>query len=707
MRLTWDIEANGRLEEVTQIHCIAAVDRDTKQEYFFGPDRIQDGLNLLSGAEELWGHYITGYDCPALLKVHGWKPSPTTKIRDTLVLARTAYPDRKADDARDPREAVQKLAGGHSLRDWGIRLDEHKLDYSGPWDAYSDEMGTYCQQDTRTNDKLADHLVSLGLVEEVLDLEHEFAQVCEDLHHWGFSLDLPEAQKLCERLETEVNQISQDFKRFVPDTFEEMKKNACWIVVWPDGSRSEFSTKGEADKQRKALGIKPKDCEIIPGPKRQRTIEFNVRSDQQVRDYLYQKYQWISPNLTDTGNKLLDEGGKYDELALKYGSVTEDMLRTLDFEEAKPLADSRLLLKRLSQLRDGGGSLLNSVREDGRIHHTMIHIGCVTFRCAHSKANLGQVPGVIKDKDKNILWGLEGRYGAEFRKLFYAREGYQLCGTDLSGIEARLLAHFLAPYDKGRYVSLVLDGDIHAANAEAILRIAGYPITRGDAKTPLYGWLYGSGHEKLGRVVVSTTAEAKKEFQEILKGLSGKNADHLRIASLARWGTEYPRDRDEKRFKGLYWTVKGCDNLQTATSLAYAAVGGRIDRSFQEGITGLGELLADVRKAASRGYLKPLDGRKVPVRHEHAALNSLLQSSAAVILRKWVVGTVKECKQLGLDAHIAAVVHDEIQAEVIPEHLEKYQSLCLGNIKKAGEYYRLAIRLDGDSRIGKTWLDTH
>ena len=66
-----------------------------------------------------------------------------------------------------------------------------------------------------------------------------------------------------------------------------------------------------------------------------------------------------------------------------------------------------------------------------------------------------------------------------------------MVGADLSGIELRMLAHYLARFDGGRYADILLNGDIHQVNADKI------GISR-KVKTVTYAFLYGAGDEKIG-----------------------------------------------------------------------------------------------------------------------------------------------------------------------------------------------------------------
>ena len=86
-----------------------------------------------------------------------------------------------------------------------------------------------------------------------------------------------------------------------------------------------------------------------------------------------------------------------------------------------------------------------------------------------------------------------------------------MVGADLSGIELRMLAHYLARYDQGRYTKILLTGDIHATNAEAI------GVTRKQVKTISYAFLYGAGNTKIGYTYDKQLSEsqAKKKGKEI------------------------------------------------------------------------------------------------------------------------------------------------------------------------------------------------
>src|SRR5690606_12207499 len=165
--------------------------------------------------------------------------------------------------------------------------------------------------------------------------------------------------------------------------------------------------------------------------------------------------------------------------------VDETILEALPYPEAKELSRYMLIQKRIGQLAEGDNAWLKKVDRDGRIHGSIITNGAVTGRATHSNPNIAQVPKV----------GTE--YGEECRGLFTARPGKTvLLGCDVSGLELRMLGHFMARHDNGEYGREVVEGDMHTVNMNA----AGLS-DRNQAKTMIYGFLYGAGDSKLGSII--------------------------------------------------------------------------------------------------------------------------------------------------------------------------------------------------------------
>ncbi len=342
-------------------------------------------------------------------------------------------------------------------------------------------------------------------------------------------------------------------------------------------------------------------------------IEFNPNSRQHISKRLQELHGWKPTEFTPSGEPKVDE----------------TVLSKLQYPEAKLMSEFLLIQKRIGQLSEGNQGWLKLERK-GRLHGRVNTMGSITSRCSHSHPNLAQVPSV------------HAEYGKECRELFKVVEGYSLVGIDVSGLELRCLSHYMAKFDGGSYGRNLLDGDIHTANQKA----AGLS-TRDQAKTFIYGFLYGAGDAKVGQIVGKGPRVGRKLKEEFLNKLPA--------------------------LKKLREAVQG--------------------------------------KAKKHGYVRGLDRRKVPVRSTHAALNTLLQSAGAIVCKKWLVILHELLRDKGYtyahDYTQVAFVHDEVQLMVKEEHAERIGSLAVEAIGLSGEHYGFRIPLTGEFRVGRSWADTH
>lgn len=709
MRLVCDSESDNLAYDAKHVWTICCSDLDSDRKWAFRPHEIDDALNLLSSASLISFHNWTNHDGPLLERLKGWTPPPTCQVIDSLILSKLNHSDLANEDQKSKRKPVQDLLGSHSIKAWGVRLKLAKSawgDEEGSWDQFSEEMLQRCVRDAEIGKLILQHLMSEGYSQEALDLEQRYAAITERMTRRGFTLDVQKTQDLYQEIKEAQERLGIELRRDVPGTTEEMKTPAYYRVIWPDGSIQDFPTKGAADTERKARKIKPKDYRVEAGPNRVKVHEFNPGSRQQVRRLLYDKYKWTAPVLTDAGfvaviherdpksKKTLEKvadlkaylkkhrgtpdptDDEIQRFAVEHGKINEETLSECPYTEAKQIARYLTMGKRLGQIGDGDNAWLKLVEPDGRIRHRNDTIGCSTMRNAHYRPNLGQVPSVETGKDAEgnaiHLHGEAGGWGWECRDCFVAAEGYELVGSDLSGIEARMLAHFLYPFDRGKFMDKLLGGDIHQDNANAMAEVFGFDVGRSDVKSPFYAVCYGGGEVKLGRTMARDNANAKALFS---------------------------RTVEEHKRRGM--------NESEAVREAFRDIGRKVRTGLERGIEGLGSLLEAVRTAAERGYLSPFDGRRIPVRSPHSALNALLQSTATICMKRWIVTTFEEVKRREWDCHLLAVVHDESQTEVRPHLTQEYAALTLEKIKESGVYYRLKCPLDGEVKIGSAWSETH
>ena len=413
-------------------------------------------------------------------------------------------------------------------------------------------------------------------IPDYLKLELDVANILtnQELHGWHF--DESAARELAQTLYGELSELTQLLRnryRYVRDR--------------------EFTPK----RPNRTLGY-------VAGAPLTKLKEFSPTS----RDHI----AWVMENL---------HGWKPDkETASGKTAIDETVLKDIGTEEALQFFRCLELTKQLGMLSEGNNAWLKLVRNN-RIHHNC-SVSTNTFRCAHRKPNLAQVPS-----------------DAEFRRLFRASPSMVMVGADLAGIELRMLAHYLARYDEGRYADILLHGDIHQENADKI------GISRKQVKTVTYAFLYGAGDAKLG-------------------------------------GSYDPQlsEKDAKK------------------------KGKEIRQAYMDAIPGLENLVTAVKSKAESGYINLCDGRRCAVDGSHKALNYLLQGSAGVIAKQWMVIANGN---LSTHDHQLAFVHDELQYETTPDRADDLKFLLEMSAAEAGEFYNLRIPIAAEGKIGSTWADVH
>src|SRR6516162_2119486 len=183
LRLAFDIEADGLLDDATRAHCIVIADLHSDQIFEYGPTQIAAALEHLTCADYLAGHNICGYDLPLLHRLFGWAPSPDCAILDTLVASRLILPhlsdlDDQAAAMGDPK--LGKLRGRYNLEAWGARLGIPKGGAGiKDWSTWTPEMKARCIGDVAICKALFHFLQPDGYNQQALQLEHRVAEICD------------------------------------------------------------------------------------------------------------------------------------------------------------------------------------------------------------------------------------------------------------------------------------------------------------------------------------------------------------------------------------------------------------------------------------------------------------------------------------------------------------------------------------------------
>ena len=410
-----------------------------------------------------------------------------------------------------------------------------------------------------------------------VQMEHQVAHILQqqELHGWYFD-------------EQAGRELESTLRRELEDTTRLLREQFPYVAGALFTPKRDNRTQG-----------------YVNGAQLQRLKEFNPTSRDQIAWILQTHFGWTPTQMTATGKPIIDE----TTLSEINNLFSKQCLRLLD------------LTKKLGMISEGVNAWLKLCTRSKRIHHHC-SVGCATHRCSHRNPNLAQVPS-----------------DERFRALFLPTPGMVMVGADLSGIELRLLAHYLARYDSGKYADIILNGDIHQENADKI------GITRKQVKTVTYAFLYGAGDKKIGTSFDGSLGE------------------------------------DQAKRKGK--------EIRTA---------------YVDAIEGLSDLLTAVKRAAERGYVRGLDGRNISVDKGHVALNYLLQGSAAIIAKRWMV---LADAQLDSHSHQLGFIHDELQYETIPASVNDLKFLLELTAVQAGEYYNLRLPIAAESKSGKNWAEVH
>jgi DNA polymerase-1 len=549
MRIVLDIETN-KAHDI--IWCVVTRNIDNGEVKVW---KHQDGLQkYLDSCTSIIMHNGINFDGPVLKK--NWKIiMRKTQVCDTLVISRLFCPS---------------IEFGHSLEAWGNRLGFPKIEFKDFDGGLTEEMVSYCIQDTLVTQKLYEYLtkeMSHDYSQESIKLEHEVAFIIAEQERSGFRFDEVKALQLLSVLKTKLDTICVEMQRIFPP-------------------------KVTSGRTHKTHGRPLSDI----------VEDFNPGSRKQIAERLIEK-GWKPKKHTEKGSVIVDE----------------TTLEGLDFPEAKAIAEYLMLQKRIAQV----DSWVDAIQTDGRVHGQVITNGAVTGRMTHHSPNMAQVPNSGSP------------YGPDCRELWIVEKGYKLVGIDASGLELRMLAHYMRD---DAYTNEVVSGDIHTANQKA----AGLE-TRNQAKTFIYAFLYGAGAAKIGSIVGGSSKEGQALITRFLR-----NTPRLRA-------------------------------LREKVSRIY------------------------VQKA----WLPGLDGRKLLVRSEHSALNTLLQGAGAIAMKQALVIFNKRLRQSKMDYKFVANVHDEWQLEVEEHRADEAGKMGVQAITDAGVVLNMRCPLGGEYRVGNNWKDTH
>ena len=281
-------------------------------------------------------------------------------------------------------------------------------------------------------------------------------------------------------------------------------------------------------------------------------------------------------------------------------------------------------------------ALPEAAATDGRIHTTFSQHTAATGRLSCTNPNLQAIP-------------VRTPIGQEIRAAFIAAPGTQLISCDYSQVELRILAALCQ--EPGLVDAFRRGDDVHRATAAEVLGKAPADVTKEErdrAKAVNFGIIYGISSFGLAEQLEIGRDEAQQYIDTYL---------------------------------GRYPAV-------------------------QEFIT------RTVEETTERGYALTLLGRQRPIPElraqnrqvhqlgERLAINSLIQGSAADIIKVAMISCDRRIRDEGRQAKLVLQVHDELVFEVADADVETVRALIVEEMVNA---HPLDPPLVADAGVGATW----
>lgn len=641
--VVFDIETEaipkGGHRNIQKIWCIVCQDIETGEVEVFtdegnlGYKPLEKFKEYADGVDEWVAHNGLSFDVPVVNRLLGIGIE-TPRVVDTFVVSRLVNYNRYAT---------------HSLDELGAALKCRKTPFAD-WSCLSQEMIDYCIQDVKVNVKIFKHyerFVRDPEWQDSLRLEHDMVVVNEDMSANGFLFNKDMAELLLHDIQVRMKKLRSLMQEAFPPSLEEV--NRIKYVVRKDGELGVYTQNAIDTYPKTQLDGSELVCydyvSFNPGSTKDRIeklweagwnpVEKTKTHNEFTRSAEVGK-MWRKTRLTE---KLYQEKKEHFEF---YGwKVNEFNLSTLPKdapEGAKRLAEWLTLEGRRSSLTEW----LGCVSEDNRIHGKFWNIGAWTHRMSHSAPNQANIFSPFHGEPRNSVEKIKSDYDRDLRALWTTDK--VLVGTDASGIQLRILCHYM---ESEEYRKAILEGskadgtDIHNLNRRAL---GLEHLTRDDAKTFIYAFLLGAGIAKIASILRTNTKQAREAMENFYASL--------------------PELKQLKSKK--------------------------------------------IPSDAGRGYFVGLDGRKVLCDSEHLMLAGYLQNGEAVITKRWIVEWRKMATEAGLWFKHVDYVHDEVVCETLTEEdglrLMEIQRKAM---EKVSEDLNLFCPMDIEGDIGKTWVDVH
>ena len=684
---TTQIPSSG-VFDVAYIHCIGIKINNESTLMFtsrFLPlpnygGTLRNALDLLNSCDYIIGHNIIGFDCIVVEELLGELTAPRL---DTLLLAKMIYTKDSLIDYDITNQLPTYLYGSFSLEAFGKRLGNDKDSYSD-WSGLTLKMCHYCTQDVEVTYDLFQQLITEKYYppENSIALENQVANLISHQQHQGFYYDVKGARDLMQKLLYEQLSIELRLsKQFKPLYL------ADGPIITPAGARrNKLYIPDETYNHLTAIAYHPHQYTTLKNGKiRFKKYKYFSTPHRLVYSYTLGEYQKITLTKFDAGSRHKIRHWLLTMYNFTFSTYTAKGNTKVDGSELSFLGEAGVdlmrylkVVKDISEVR----GILDITDDQGFVHGRVDTVGAATHRCTHSKPNVAQTS-----------------QDPAFRKLYTAPPSYTLVGADLANIEVRVLAHFLTPYDNGEYAKAVLSKDMHWYHAS----LAGFidPSIEYDEHNPLhkkarnkskaffFAFLYSAGDTIRGHTL--WTDDCLPDYTPEEYSLA-KTRVEKRLITIED-NLMFPLKKD--KFV-----------LYTEELILMTIYGKRIADTFLDRMSGIKELIADCElQSRTTGYLKMIDNRYLSSRSPHSSLNLLLQGSAGIIAKQWMVNYTS--LSTSLNYWQSAFIHDEFQCTCIDADIPQLMVNLEEGAALVTTQFNMNLPIQADAVSGLTWSDTH
>jgi hypothetical protein len=517
----------------TKIHVLAATSSETDE-----PRATADYGKMVEfweNQEVIVGHNFARFDVPVSERILGIEVPKETLIVDTLALSWYLYPNRHKEKFPDGTKK------NHGLESWGKEFGIEKPEVDDWENLTYEEYRHRCVEDVKINRilwlKMYKYLKALyGSHEEIVRFLRYLAfkmDCAREQERSGWRLDVEKCRANIERLEPLYDQKIDELRAAMP------RVPVTKSVKKPSKPFKQDGTLSEAGKRwfklLESRGLPPEyggTVEIITG-----YDEPNPGSTDQIKKWLFE-LGWKPRTFKE--NKKGVEIPQINKLKQDGGGVCDSVKELYEIEPKLEALDGVYVLQhRLGILR----GFLSAVDDDGFLRAKIAGL-TNTLRFKHSEiVNLPKV---------------DAAYGEEVRGCLIARDGYELCGSDMSSLEDRTKQHYMWKYDPDYVREMMTDDfDPHLdiaviaklmtkvdadwykkfqpaiASKDEHIRYKLLKTIRGIAKNTNYAGVYGAGPPKIAKTAGISLAQA----QEIHKAYWERNWSVKAVAQSCRTKT--------------------------------------------------------------------------------------------------------------------------------------------------------------------------